>query len=197
MLRVKESQRTTLSKPIGKLYEGKGPDLIKGINEIRNAKIFVAIGDLVSLYSFQAGFEPDVVIIDFKTERSELNGKEKKLLEKFIEKYNIIEVKNPQGHITEELVEALFKAIKVGKTCIIVDGEEDMSALPLALILPENSLILFGIPKKGILAYTVTDKDKILISRIIEEMEETEGDKVKNMLIGGDVSGNTYRKAEG
>ena len=192
MLRVKESQRTTLSKPIGKLYEGKGPELVKEIVEIRDAEVFITIGDLVSLYVFQAGFEPDVVIIDFRTERSELNDREKELLEGFIKGYNIIKVRNPQGHITEELVEALFRAIKTGKTCIIVDGEEDMASLPLALILPENSLFLFGIPKRGILAYTVAEKDKVLISRIVEEMEEMEGDRVKSMLIGGDGSGDTY-----
>ncbi len=192
MLRVRENQRDRLSKPVGKLYEGKGPELIKKIEEIKNATIFVTIGDLVTLYTFQACFEPDIAIIDFKTKRSRLSKIEKDLLEGFIRDYRKIRVENPQGHLTEELVKALFHAVENEKTCIIVDGEEDMAALPLALILPEKSLILFGMPGRGIIAYSINQEDKVLISRIVEEMEEIGDDRVKKMLTGGDERGNTY-----
>ncbi len=192
MLRVNEGQRGTLSKPIGKLYEGRGPDLIKKIQEISSAVIFATIGDLVTLYTFQAGYEPDIVIIDFKTERSGLKEDERELLHSYTRGYRSIRVSNPQGHLTEGLVEALIQAAKNKKTCIIVDGEEDMAALPLALILPENSLILFGIPKRGILAYRVNERDKVLISEIVQEMEEIGEDRVKKMLTGGDNDGSSY-----
>ncbi len=191
MLKVREDQRGRLSKPVGKLYEGKGPEVIKKIQEIENAAIFVTVGDLVTLYTFQAGLEPDIAIIDFKTERSSLGNSEKDLLEEFTGNYIKIRVENPQGHLTEELVEALIHAVESEKTCIIVDGEEDMAALPLALILPEKSLMLFGMPGRGIIAYSVNQEDKVLISRIVEEMEEIGDDRVKKMLTGGDRRGNT------
>ena len=191
MLRVKERQRGALSKPVGRLYEGNGPELVRRIQEIDQAEVFVTIGDLVTLYSFQAGFEPDIAVIDFKTERYGLEREKRDLLQEFIREYRKVNVRNPQGHITEELVEALKDAVKAGKTCIIVDGEEDMAALPLALILPENSLILFGMPKRGIIAYMVNEGDKVLISRIVEEMEEIGDDRVKEMLTGGDDGGNS------
>lgn len=198
MLRVKSSQRNRLSKPFGKLYEGEGVELVKRIEELKNSELFVTIGDLVSLYTLKAGYKPKVVIIDFKTERRNLGKVFEKEITPLLKDYVIVKVKNPQGHISDELVEKLFEAVKSERRyCIIVEGEEDLAALPLSLILPENSLILYGIPGKGIAAYTVNERDKILISRIIEEMEEVGEDRVKKMLIGGDANGDRNRETEG
>ncbi|NOY10552.1 MAG: DUF359 domain-containing protein [Archaeoglobi archaeon] len=189
MLRVTEKLREELSVPFGRLYEGRGPELVKRIEEIRQAKLLATIGDLVSLFTFQAGFEPDIVVIDFKTERRELGDSFESDIMAFLRDYRIVRVENPQGHVTEELVRALREGISAGRTCVIVDGEEDMSALPLALLLPEGSVILYGIPSRGIAAYTVDEEGKVLISRMVEEMEEVGDDRVRDMLIGGEVNG--------
>ena len=198
MLRIKSTHRDILSKPFGRVYEGKGVELVKRIEELKNSKLVVAIGDLVSLYTLKAGYKPKIIVIDFKTERRELGETFEKEITPFLRDYVVVKVKNPQGHISDELVETLFEAVKSEKRyCIIVEGEEDLAALPLSIILPENSLILYGVPGRGIAAYTVNERDKILISRIIEEMEEVGEDKVKKMLIGGEVYGASNRKTEG
>lgn len=189
MLRVTEKLREELAVPFGKLYEGIGPELVQRIEEIKETEFLATIGDLVSLFTFQAGYSPDLVVIDFKTERRELGDSFESDIMSFLRDYNVIRVKNPQGHITEELVEALTTGISERRTCVIVDGEEDMSALPLALLLPAGSVILYGIPSKGIAAYTVSEEGKILISRMVEEMEEVGNDRVRSMLIGGGKDG--------
>jgi len=189
MLKVTEKLRSKLSKPFGRVYEGKGPELVKKIEEMEKANFLVTIGDLVTLFAFQAGYRPDIAVIDYKTERKELGIEFEKEIRKHLIGYTILKVRNPQGHITEELVTSLKKAIKERNTCIVVEGEEDMSALPLALMLPEGSVLLYGIPSTGISAYVVNKEDKILISRMVEEMEEVGEDGVKRMLIGGEVNG--------
>ncbi len=190
MLRIRKGHRGRLSKPFGRIYEGKGVNLVKKIEEIKKARYLATIGDLVSLYTLKAGYKPDIVIVDFKSERKELGNEFSKEITKYLEGYEIVRVRNPQGHISDELVEILIKILESKKRyCIIVDGEENLAALPLALLLPENSVILYGIPSKGIAAYSVKEKDKVLISHILEEMEEVGEDKVKKMLIGGDDNG--------
>lgn len=189
MLRVTEKLREELAVPFGRLYEGRGPELVRLIAEIRETDFLATIGDLVSLFTFQAGYQPDLVVIDFKTERRELGNSFESDIMAFLRDYRIVKVRNLQGHITEELVDALKSGIAEGRTCVIVDGEEDMSALPLALLLPEGSVILYGIPSRGIAAYTVSEEGKILISRMVEEMEEVGEDRVKAMLIGGEKYG--------
>ncbi len=186
MLRVRLEQRDRLSKPHGKLYTGRGAGVIKKIRELKNAVFLATIGDLVSLYSFQAGIYPDLVVVDFKTERRALENDVTSELLKHLGNYRIIRVENPQGHITEALVNALMEGIKAGRTCIIVDGEEDMSALPLSLLLPDGSVVLYGVPSRGIAVYIVNSDDKLLIARIIKEMEEVGESNVKRMLIGGE-----------
>ncbi|AIY89960.1 GTP-dependent dephospho-CoA kinase family protein [Geoglobus acetivorans] len=185
MLRITEEHRKLLSVPRGKLYTGRGPELVREIQEIKDARFFAAIGDLVTLFSFQAGFLPDLAVVDFKTERKELEDVVTAEIMGFMQKegYEVLEVTNPQGHISEELVEALKHGIEKGRTCIIVDGEEDMAALPLSVLLPENSVIIYGVPSRGIAAYVVSGEDKILISKMVEEMEEVGNDRVKKMLL--------------
>ena len=189
MLRITDRLREELAIPFGRLYEGRGPELVRSIKEIETADFLATIGDLVSLFTFQAGYQPDIVVIDFKTERRVLGESFESDMMSYLKDYSILRVKNPQGHVTEELVDALKTAIAERKTCVIVDGEEDMSALPLALLLPEGSVILYGIPSRGIAAYTVSEEGKVLISRMVEEMEEVGEDRVKSILIGGEKYG--------
>lgn len=184
MLRITEKLRKILSNPIGRVYEGRGVELFKKIEEIKSARFLATIGDLVTLFSFQAGYTPDLAVIDFKTEREIL---EKEITSEILEyaernSYEVIKVRNPQGHISEELVEGLKKGVE-RRTLIIVEGEEDMAALPLSLILPEKSIIVYGVPSRGVAVYEVNERDKVLISEMVEEMEEVGDDRVKKMLL--------------
>ena len=63
----------------------------------------------------------------------------------------IIYVPNPPGRITKELVEgvddAVKKVIKRGqKQIIIVDGEEDLAAVPAILLAPLGAKVIYGQP---------------------------------------------------
>jgi uncharacterized protein (UPF0218 family) len=43
-------------------------------------------------------------------------------------------------------------AIEKGKGKIIVEGEEDLAALPALMLAPEGALVLYGQPGEGIVA---------------------------------------------
>ncbi|ADC66353.1 Protein of unknown function DUF359 [Ferroglobus placidus DSM 10642] len=183
MLRMPESLRKDLQKPYGRVYRGRGVELVKRIEELRKAKYVACIGDLVSLYSLQAGYKPDIVVLDYKTEREKLDDDFSSKISKLLEGYEKVEAENPQSCISEDLVEKLVEAVRnLGRrrTAVIVKGEEDLATLVLAALMPSGSIILYGIPSVGIAAYEVGEK--VLILNLLQKFEAEENDRVMKMI---------------
>src|SRR5437899_12757883 len=59
-------------------------------------------------------------------------------------------VKNPAGVITLEAWDTIKRAMKDDEALILVEGEEDLLALPCTVESPSNSLVLFGQPSAGL-----------------------------------------------
>lgn len=171
MLRLPEELRTELAKPYGKLYRD-GERVLEKVAEIRDAKLVAVVGDFVAYCAFKVGIFPQIVIIDGKTLR------EKNLELDIPEGYEIIEVNNPASFLTSELVKAIEKAVKSaedGKRALIfVIGEEDLAVMPLAIFMPSGSLILYGQPKEGVVALVIDQEKKLLILKLLKQMEIVE-----------------------
>ncbi len=183
MLRLPESSRESFQKPYGRVYEGRGVELINSIEEIKRAKFLACVGDLVCYFSLKAGFKPDIAIIDGKTEREDLGEDFNRELMGLMDSYKVISAKNPRSCISEDLTRKIIEAVKnLGKlkTAIVVDGEEDLAALVLAAVMPEGSAILYGIPSVGVAVYEVGEK--ILILQLLDKFEASEDDEVKKMI---------------
>lgn len=182
MLRLTQELRYLCTKPHGRLYSGESIK-IDDIEEVSESKIVVTVGDVVSLSALNSGFEPDIIIIDKKTGR-EISENLWKELQGFCKEYIRMNAFNPAGHLTYDLTEKILNARKVvegekGKVMIFVDGEEDLSVIPLVCILPEGSLIIYGQPDEGVVALRVTYDKKILIHEILEKMEKVNGNGSK------------------
>lgn len=67
---------------------------------------------------------------------------------------------NPAGSITPMLVEGLSLALRKKMKHIFVDGEEDLAAVALQLLLPLGSTIYYGQPDEGIVRWLVTEDSK-------------------------------------
>ncbi|MDI9610350.1 MAG: DUF359 domain-containing protein [Archaeoglobales archaeon] len=171
MLRLPEKLRAELSKPYGKLYRD-GERVLEKVEEIKNSKILAVVGDFVAYCAFKVRILPHIVIIDGKTLR------ERNLELEVPEEYERVEVKNPPAFITPELVRAIEIAVKKakegGKSLIFVIGEEDLAVMPLGILLPERSLILYGQPKEGVVAFTIDQEKKLLILKLLKQMEIVE-----------------------
>ena len=66
-----------------------------------------------------------------------------------------IHVKNPAGTLTDELIQALKYAVLHPPVTINVDGEEDLTVIPLILAAPLGAIVLYGQPHKGVVVRTV------------------------------------------
>ena len=57
------------------------------------------------------------------------------------------------------------------QTKIVINGEEDLLALPAVLFAPEGSFVVYGQPKEGVVVIKVTAEKKAEVKLIIDEME--------------------------
>ncbi len=152
LYRVDDRTRTRLKHPYGQLIVGGTektiPKLVKIIAQEAPSKI-IAVGDAVSLGMIKYGLEASIYIIDQKTLRTDISNKISGLKE--------LVVSNPAGEVTEEAYETLKLVLKEEKSTVIrVEGEEDLLTLPIILLAPIGSIIVYGQPYVGLVIIRVT-----------------------------------------
>jgi hypothetical protein len=132
-------------------------------------RLIAVVGDVASTHVVRAGYRPKLVIIDFKTRRNEELGLASEI--KLIGKERI-KVVNPPAQITPALWDAVEKAYKMkGPVRIEVDGEEDLAALVCIVTAPEGSLVIYGVPGKGMTVVTVNEHTKGRVQKALDSMK--------------------------
>ena len=130
----------------------------------------IAVGDAVSESLMKNEVFPDVFIIDNRVMRKEITpiefGAERTLY-----------AKNPAGTISKEAWEKIKNALNSdSRTKIIIDGEEDLLALPAVLFAPEKSFVVYGQPHEGMVIIKVTEEKRREVESIINEMKTNSKD---------------------
>ena len=171
-LRPSQADLQRLKEPFGRLLPGSPARTMSELNSIigqTNPRRVVAVGDVVSRETLVAGIRVDLRILDHISMRrptAAFNLKVKKTYH----------VKNPAGVITLEAWETIKRAMKDEEALIVVEGEEDLLALPCIVESPNNSLVLYGQPSKGLVVVETNTKVKSEASLILSRMtrEETQ-----------------------
>lgn len=135
-------------------------------------RIIISVGDRISYNLINNGFRPKIIIFDKKENRKPTDLKTRNLLETY--EGRTIYVKNPPGHVTEEL----WNAIKIGLESIqlvkiMVDGEEDMAFLPAVLESSIGDAILYGFFDKGFVLTIVNNDLKKKFKELLSKMEKS------------------------
>lgn len=167
--RLTEELRTELKRPLGLLLVEKDKTITKDLRKIlekqKRGKTII-IGDYTAKRILKDGLIADIYIIDNRIMRRSISPINLKLEQ-------TIHVTNPAGMITEEAWRAVEEALQSEKrTKLVIQGEEDLLALPAILSSPIGSLVLYGQPERGLVVVEVTEKKKIEIGQIIDRMEE-------------------------
>ncbi|MEM1944827.1 MAG: DUF359 domain-containing protein, partial [Nitrososphaerota archaeon] len=124
---IPEDMRPRLRKPLGILVKGlpdQVKDRIRGIlTEMRPAQV-IAVGDVTASMLLDSGVKPNVMVVDDRVERRSYTHPSP-------EGYAVIKVSNRAGSIAPEAAYAIAGAIERGvNVVVLVDGEEDLLALP-------------------------------------------------------------------
>lgn len=169
-LRPSPADLLRLKEPFGRLLPGTPAKTMSALNQIINRtrpRRVTAVGDVVSRETLVAGIAVNLRILDHISMRrptAAFNLKAKKT-------YNI---QNPPGVITLQAWETIKRAMKEDEALIVVEGEEDLLALPCIVESPSDSLVLYGQPSKGLVVVNTNPEVKNEASLILSRMTREE-----------------------
>ncbi len=156
----------------GKFKETHGK-IVRSYSEIDyDYKKLITIGDFVSYKAITSGVNPDMLVYDGKTKRSEKDSVRKKALDEYKMDSTVI-IRNDPGTISEEAME-FFKNYKFDmRVKVFVKGEEDMLSVLAVLYAPIGSMVVYGIPDIGMTCVKVDDdikeKARLLLNNLVLE----------------------------
>jgi len=160
--------RIKLREPLGTLVRGSSVETMarfkKMIEEAKPSRI-VSVGDTVSRNLEASLVFPQLSIVDNLAMRKSISPVP-------LTADRTVNVKNPQGTVTQEAIAAIQNALESNnRVKIVVDGEEDLLTLVAILYAPEESFVVYGQPYEGMVVVSVTQKKKAEVARILKEME--------------------------
>lgn len=158
-------------KPFGCLIEGTVDQTMAELKQLllkQTPPMVIAVGDVVSRNMHAAGLHPLLAVID----NFSLRGQTELPPEVHGEK--TVHVRNPQGTLTEEAIEAVRQALLSAEhTHIVVSGEEDLLVLTAVEYAPENSFVIYGQPHCGVVVVKVTADKKAEVKGFLNDMKPT------------------------
>ena len=159
MLTLPEEHRKLFKEPFGDLHRN-----ITEILPLLAGQIVYSVGDVVTHNLQRNGITPDVAIIDGYTMRVPCNRQTALV-------GSCVRVKNPAGTLTDDLIEAINKAISTPPVTIVVDGEEDLAVIPVVIAAPQGAIVLYGQPHKGVVLRRVTPEAKLIARQFLERFK--------------------------
>jgi uncharacterized protein (UPF0218 family) len=159
--------RSRFKEPFGVLVKGSFDQTMAKISEIKaqNPPKIISVGDIVTKNLHTYGIPVDLAIFDNQCMR--------KKVEPITYVLKTIRVKNPQGTLTIEAIEAVREALKSNETIhISVQGEEDLLVLAAVLYAPKKSVVVYGQPYEGIVFVTVSPEKRAEVTKFLKAMEK-------------------------
>ncbi|SRR5713101_1885316 len=169
-LRPSPADLQRLKEPFGKLLPGDPSKTMLELNTIisrTHPRKVVAVGDVVSRETVAAGIRVNLRIIDHVSMRRPTASFSLKAKTNY-------HVRNPAGVITLESWQAIKRAMKDEDAVILVDGEEDLLALPCIVESPIDALVLYGQPSQGLVVVDTNPRVKNEASLILARMKREE-----------------------
>ena len=161
-----EKHRQIFAKPLGILLKNNqtNKNIIK---HLLNNSLLIAVGDTTTAKLLSFNLLPAIQIID---------NKEKRIPAKSIlpnnQKINL-HCNNPPGQITEDSIRTIKIAFRLAKPIrITVEGEEDLLTIPVCLHAPDNSIVLYGQPNKGLVLVKVNNKTRKKVLSVMRYMNQ-------------------------
>ena len=163
-MRLPEKLRDQLKKPLGILIKDNFTTKENISKNIPPGAFIITVGDATTEKMIKFGFDVSLQIIDSLEKRSKRDLPEGKVK-------TVITCENPPAEITEESISVIRKAFGMTPPVrIVVNGEEDLLVLPVAIYAPDYSVILYGQPNEGLVIVQVTEEVRNKASSIMNSM---------------------------
>jgi len=164
-LKLPNSLRDQFKNPLGVLLPEETADK-KHISEyLSDSSYIITVGDRTTEKMIDFGLIPSLQIIDGVEKR------EKRELPK-LENATELTVDNPAAEITSQSIDVIKQAFTMQSPVrIVVNGEEDLLVIPVCVYAPENSIVLYGQPHKGLVIVKVTPEIRNKTQGLLDLME--------------------------
>jgi GTP-dependent dephospho-CoA kinase len=162
------SDLVQLKTPLGELLAGTPTETMPKLRVLAqksNPSKVTTVGDIVSRGTLAAGIKVSLRIVDQMTLRKQISPVE-------IKAERTYRVKNPAGVITQQAWDTIKDALKDREALILVDGEEDLLAIPAVLESPDNAFIVYGQPSEGLVVVTASPEKKSEVRKIVNRMTQ-------------------------
>ena len=126
----------------------------------------ITVGDRTTEKIINFDIVPSLQIID-NTEK-----REKRDSPKISDLTTKLNVENPPAEITIQSIDMIKKAFSMDPPVrIIVNGEEDLLVLPVCVLAPENSIVMYGQPNEGLVIVKITSEIRNKAKSLLDLME--------------------------
>ena len=163
-LRLPADLRSAFKEPLGPVYVDAEPLLADAGDPL------VAVGDVVTYHLRVAGRDPDVAVIDGRTEREAVTDEIAAVLDD--EAGRRVDVENEPATVSAAMLDALADALAADRPTVIrVTGEEDLATLPALAAAPEGASVVYGQPGEGMVLVGVTPESRAEARALLERMD--------------------------
>ena len=121
---------------------------------------------MVTANALRFGLRPWAAIVDGRAMRRPLPPSPKPSLRRRLVLHN------PPGTISDEAWAIVGSAVREGDTLVLVDGEEDLLALLAIALGPEEAIIIYGQPGRGVVLVEINENSKKAVRDIIKKMRK-------------------------
>jgi len=147
-----------LKEPFGTLIKDNEVTVELVTEILKKAPKVIAVGDTTTEKLVGFGFIPDISVTDCKEKRVIKTSKFEYPVDK------TIHLQNKPGELSEQVVLEVRKLIITNacdvKIRMLIDGEEDLVALPFLMYSPNNWVICYGQPNEGLVIVQVSEESK-------------------------------------
>jgi len=159
--------RRRLKRPLGRLIRSQDVTRENISSDIQSSVLTVTVGDATTENLLSLGFTPDVEIVDSREMRRDRDPPASKYR-------GIIRTSNPAGCLTDEALQAVSEALRSEKPVrILVEGEEDLMALPVLALYPNDTTVLYGQPKQGLVVLHIDENIRGVARSFLRKMGVT------------------------
>ncbi|MEM2963638.1 MAG: DUF359 domain-containing protein [Candidatus Anstonellales archaeon] len=167
MLYLTPRARSILKKPLGRLVGSQ-----QALQIAKESQSFVVVGDSTLYLFLKNNLKPRLAIFDLLSERR----KNPKRITDLIKRHckPLKKIRNKAGTISKQAICEILKFFKTKSSpnrFILVDGEEDLLALPAIKYAPLGTHVFYGQPKKGIVAVPADKTSKKRAEQILRMLK--------------------------
>jgi len=166
---LQQDLRSELKDPLGPIYTDAAELLAAASTPL------IAVGDVVTYHLLTVDRVPTVALVDGRTKRSAVDEHVREAID--TDRFDReVSVANPPATLAAPLLSALREATDAdGSTIIVVEGEEDLAALPAVVAAPTGASVVYGQPDAGMVlvecAGEAVERSRDLLARMDGDAE--------------------------